>query len=93
MEHLPPQSDKGQTMISVEMGNNGRHTASWAGSEYELELLIENSRLDREVQTLRNSQRRWEVLLDGMVAFMLIAALGAGVALGFWMGSAQAGGF
>jgi hypothetical protein len=80
-------------MINVGMGNNGRHTASWAGSEYELELLIENSRLEREVQTLRNSQRRWEVLLDGMVAFMLIAALGAGVALGFWMGSAQAGGF
>jgi len=80
-------------MINVGMGNNGRNTASWAGSEYELELMIENSRLEREVQTLRNSQRRWEVLLDGMVAFMLIAALGAGVALGFWMGSAQAGGF
>jgi len=84
-------------MINVEMGNNGRHKANWAGSEYEyeyeLELMIENTRLEREVQTLRNSQRRWEVLLDGMVAFMLIAALGAGVALGFWMGSAKAGGF
>lgn len=80
-------------MINMGIRNNERQTASWAGSEYELELLIENSRLEREVQTLRNSQRRWEVLLDGMVAFMLIAALGAGVALGFWMGSAQAGGF
>ena len=76
----------------INVGNNG-HQTDWIGSESELELMIENTRLERQIEELRDSQHRWDVLLDGMVAFMLVAALGAGVALGFWMGSAKAGGF
>lgn len=57
------------------------------------EILLQNSRLHRENEFMRQQVGRWETVVNGMTVLVLTAALGLGLAVGFWMGAAKAGGF
>ena len=57
------------------------------------EILLQNSRLHRENEFMRQQVGRWETLCNGMTVVVLTAVLGLGLAVGFWMGAAKAGGF
>lgn len=57
------------------------------------DVMLQNSRLHRENEFLREQVGHWETVVNGMTVLVLIAALGLGLAVGFWMGAAKAGGF
>ena len=57
------------------------------------DVMLQNARLHRENEFMRQQVGRWETLCNTVTVVVLVAALGLGLAVGFWMGAAKAGGF
>ena len=57
------------------------------------DVMLQNARLHRENEFMRQQVGRWETLCNTVAVVVLVAALGLGLAVGFWMGAAKAGGF